>query len=79
MKITQDEMDLLTELASSYDDIAYDPERHVLLSSLAEKWGIKRATAKARMDKIISGGAHWKEVKVIDGNSRWNIAYEKIE
>ena len=79
MKVTQDEMDLLTELASSYADLAYDPDRHVLLSALAAKWGIKRGTAKARMDKVISDGAPWKEVRVIDNNQRWNIAYEKNE
>ena len=79
MQVSPEDYDLLLELAASFDVPAFDPEKHVLLSDLADKWGLSDKATDQRMQKQIDGDAPWRRIKVRGVGTQNRVAYEKIE
>jgi DNA-binding Lrp family transcriptional regulator len=76
MKVSQEEYDLLTELANDYTIPNYDPDRHVLLSDAADLWGISERGAWNRLEKLVKDGAWGVETVLHEG--RQKNGYYKI-
>ena len=69
MEITQEENELLLELANAFDYPEYDPEKHITRKQMMKVWGISDNGTAYRLDKLVSEGKLEVEtVRLPDGN-----------
>jgi predicted ArsR family transcriptional regulator len=72
MKVSQEEYDLLTELAEQYDYPDLDPDKHVTANMLADKLGVSHRAAWGRLEKSYkSGDLERERVRLPNGNRAW--------
>jgi len=76
MKITQEERDVLMDLAAEFDHVKYDPERHILIEDGVKMWGIGERAAQGRLDKLVVNGKWGKETVIHNGRQK-NGYYKK--
>jgi predicted transcriptional regulator len=72
MKVSQEEYDLLTELAEQYDYPDLDPDKHVTANMLAEKLKVSHRSACDRLMGLYNKGDLDRErVRLPNGNRAW--------
>jgi hypothetical protein len=76
MEITQDERDVLLDLAAEYDYPEYDPNKHVLVEDAMKLWGLTDRGSQGRLDKLVRDGG-WGVEKVFYGGRKRNGYYKK--
>ena len=69
MIISNEENELLLEVAAMFDYPAFNPKKHILRKQMTEIWGVSNNGSGYRLDKLVSEGKLLVEkVRLPDGN-----------
>jgi len=72
MKVSQEEYDLLTELAEKYDYPDLDLDKHVTANMLADKLEVSHRAAWERLEKLYKhGDLDREQVRLPSGYRAW--------
>ena len=76
MEITQQENELLIELANAFNYPEYDPKKHVTRKQMMNVWGISDNGAGYRLEKLVQEGKLAVETVVLPDGNKCNGYYK---